>query len=245
MFTSHFIVPIKPDISVRTFLFVALCRRISFPDPNFGAFVPADDGQVDAHGHIRAGNAHGFHHVQFGDGLANLGVFHALECREDVLLSDFCSVAMLPCSITVPCRRADTLWHDKSHEQLFPCASGNRAVASYPMAPVPAISAQRRESTQRNPSASTTATSRAAPSSNPRRRSAPNSNALVPCCIRSTHTMDSFSTGNSLSDSESTASCASAYVYELRLQRNTGNEPGLWSPHGVQVRLLVHRCGNG
>ena len=29
-------------------------------------------------------------------------------------------------------------------------------------------------------------------------------------CIRSTPTMDSFSTGNSLSDSESTAACASA-----------------------------------
>lgn len=35
MFVQHLIVPIKSHISVRTFLFVALYRRIPFPDPTF------------------------------------------------------------------------------------------------------------------------------------------------------------------------------------------------------------------
>ncbi len=47
MFTRHLIAPIKSDISVRTFLFVVLCRRILLPDPIFGAFVPYEEDPND------------------------------------------------------------------------------------------------------------------------------------------------------------------------------------------------------
>ena len=45
-----------------------------------GLHGAASDGEVDFHGHVITGDGNGLHHVEFGDGAADFGVFDAGEC---------------------------------------------------------------------------------------------------------------------------------------------------------------------